>query len=472
MFATTPVVFTWLGAGLRGALAMVWMTWWPLVFGFALSGVVQGFLRPGELAGSLGTRGVRGVLRASTLGVVSSSCSYAASAMARALFSRGATWTNAMIFMVASTNLVIELGVVLWVLLGWQFFLAECVGGAIMIALLSLVLPRVFSSDAETSLRTRVLDDAPSAPSDVAPLRERLRTLDEWTHAARFTLGDVTMLRVELALGFLVAGFLAVHVPAHWWHAVFLTGHGPWTLIENVIIAVPLAVVSCVCSVGNIPLAAALWSGGIAFGGVIAFIFADLVALPLLLIYRRFYGTSVALRLFGTFWVVMSAGGLLCDLLFRAAHAIPTHRTLPATSGDFAMGATLVLNVIALVVAVVVVMLARRDVHGTTTATDPVCGMQVVTAGAAATVTHEGVVYYFCAPRCAERFAATPDRYRDSSSTPSSERPPSDTYIDPICQMSVDPTSATAFVDHEGQRVYFCCDGCRDTFIERTTNAL
>jgi hypothetical protein len=310
------------------------MTSWPLVLGFTLSGAVQSFLPRDGLRGQLGTTSPATVTKASLLGVISSSCSYAASAMARALFARGASWTNAMVFMIASTNLVIELGVVLYLMLGWQFVAAQIVGGVVMIVALAMLMHFAFSRASQVQLRSRVLADSPPASQVSADdWRSRLKQRRNYRLAAQFTLGDLTMLRKDPVAGFLVAGFLIVHVPASWWSHLFLTGHGTLSVMENVVMAPLLAVISFVCSVGNIPLAAALWSHGVAFGGVVSFIFADLVTFPLLLIYRRFYGTRSTLRLFGLLWLVMSGGGLIFNALFSSVHLLPPHATRRRSAG-------------------------------------------------------------------------------------------------------------------------------------------
>jgi uncharacterized membrane protein YraQ (UPF0718 family) len=390
---------------------MLWITWWPLVLGFTLSGLVQSLLPRDGLRHQLGTTTPPSVAKSSLLGVISSSCSYAASAMARALFARGASWTNSIAFMVASTNLVIELGVVLYLLLGWQFVAAQLVGGVLMITLLSFTTHFVFSRRYQRQLLDRVLEDSPPATTNTTVRwRERLRDPESLRRGARFTLGDLTMLRKELLAGFVVAGFIMVDVPNRWWAHLFLNGHGGWTVLENVVIAPLLAVISFVCSVGNIPLAAALWSHGVAFGGVISFIFADLVTLPLLLIYRRVYGTGAALRLFGLLWFVMSAGGLIVDRLFHLVDAVPaTHHTSFA-NGHFALGWTLGLNIVATVLLLAVWLLARSTTTSSTpmTATDPICGMTVDTSAPAATRVVGATTYYFCSPRCAERFDERP----------------------------------------------------------------
>lgn len=393
---------------------MLWITWWPLVLGFTLSGFVQSLLPRDGLRVQLGRTNATSVAKASVLGVISSSCSYAASAMSRALFARGASWTNSIVFMVASTNLVIELGIVLYLLLGWQFVAAQLVGGALMIAMLSFTTHYVFSRRYQEQLHEHVLRDSPPATSAAnKSWRERARDKESYSLAARFTIGDLTMLRKELLAGFLVAGFLMVDVPNRWWTHLFLSGHGAWTVVENVIIAPLLAVITFVCSVGNIPLAAALWAHGVAFGGVISFIFADLVTLPLLLIYRRFYGSRAALRLFGLLWLVMSAGGFVVDRLFHVASLVPASHHTRFAAGNFALGWTLALNVVAAALLVTLWLLARSGRHSTSTATDPICGMTVDTTAPAATRRVDGVDYFFCSPRCAEHF----DRRRDNTST-------------------------------------------------------
>jgi len=429
---------------------MVWMTFWPLVLGFTLSGMVQSFVERDGLRASLGRTSPASVSRATALGMISSSCSYAASAMSRALFVRGASWPNALVFMVASTNLVIELGLVLYLLLGWPFVVAQFVGGVLMVAALALLTGVAFSPTAQARLRDRAIGDSAPASSASTPWRQRVRSADAYRGAARFAWGDLTMLRRELLAGFVIAGFLVVHVPAAWWSDIFWTGHGWLTTLENVLIAPLLAVISFVCSVGNIPLAAALWSHGVAFGGVVSFIFADLVTLPLLFIYRRFYGGRVAWRLFALLWLVMSAGGLAVDALFHAVRAVPATRHSPALRGEFPLGATLVLNIAAAVLLVAVAWAARRRHDSHDTARDPVCGMTVDVHSPAAVRDRDGRTFYFCSPRCAERFDANADIASSA-----------DEVTDPVCGMTVDPATALAWQDAAGVIHYFCCEGCR-----------
>ncbi|MGH3744855.1 MAG: permease [Mycobacteriales bacterium] len=399
-----------LGHGLDEAFFMFWETLWALVLGFALSGAVQAFVSRAEMQAALGDHRPRSLARASVFGMVSSSCSYASAALAKTLFARGADLTAAWVFMVASTNLVVELGIVLWLLIGWQFALAEFVGGAIMIVLLALIVPRVIPSRWADEARVRLAADAGESQgaADQVPLRRRLRSGRGWQDAASYSISDITMLRKELLVGFAVAGFLAALVPTGFWRSIFLTGHGFPGVLENVVLGPFLALISFVCSVGNVPLAAALWSGGIATGGVVAFVFADLLTLPLLSIYRKYYGTPITLRLLGVFWVVMSIAGLAVDYLFRAVGIPDPARRSEVVHPGFAWDHTTILNIVAIVgFAVLYVAYRRRPAdEDSPYAKDPVCGMQVEKAHAGATLVTGGVTHWFCCDGCRDHYAS------------------------------------------------------------------
>jgi uncharacterized membrane protein YraQ (UPF0718 family)/YHS domain-containing protein len=401
-----------LGHSFREAFFMFWETLWALVLGFGLSGAVQAFVSRSEMQRLLGRGGPREIARASLLGAASSSCSYAASAMAKTLFQRGADFVSSMVFMFASTNLVIELGIVLWVLLGWEFALAEFVGGAIMIVLFTLaarlVLRRGEVEAARAGLGGGDGHEHGEARTRVG-WRARLASTAGWADAASYTLADLKMLRKEMVAGYLVAGFLAVLVPASVWRDVFVSGHGFWTSLENVVVGPFIAIVSFVCSVGNVPLAAALWHGGISFGGVVSFVFADLITLPLLLIYRRYYGGRLTLKLLAIFWTVMSAAGLAVEYVFRGASIEPTKRPDVVAPTEFSWNYTTYLNTLFLIVLAVLWWLARNQRRlggGGGYAVDPVCGMQVEIANAPARTERDGHVVYFCSDHCRRRFEA------------------------------------------------------------------
>ena len=399
-----------IGHSLREGFFMFWATLWALILGFGLSGAVQAFVPRSEMERTLGRRGPRQILRASLFGAASSSCSYAASAMAKTLFQRGADFVSSMVFMFASTNLVIELGVVIWVLLGWQFALGEFVGGAIMIVFFSLLARVVVNRRELEAARANLgagghVHDAGGVTR--AGWRKRLRSPGGWADAATYMFADAKMLRKEMVAGYLVAGFLAVLVPVSVWNDVFATGHGFWTSVQNVVVGPFIAIVACVCSIGNVPLAAALWHGGISFGGVISFIFADLIALPLLFIYRRYYGGRLMLKLLATFWIVMSAAGLAVEYLFRGAGIVPTTRPAAVVPTEFTWNYTTFLNIVFLALLAGLWWLAHNRERlggGAGYAIDPVCGMQVEVANAPASAESGGQTYWFCSDHCRGRF--------------------------------------------------------------------
>ena len=461
---------------LRMAFFMFWDTLWPLVFGFGLSGAVQAFVSRSQMQRVMGDHRPRTLAIASVFGAASSSCSYAASAMAKSLFHKGADFTTAMVFMLASTNLVIELGLVLWILIGWQFALSEYVGGIIMIGLLALVarfffpaiaVARARQHLAERSSRAEISAPAPTPTTlprqrgseddgDLVPLTRRLRSPAAWADAASYAMADLVMLRREMIVGYLVAGFLAVLIPNTVWNAIFFHGHGVLTSVENVIVGPLIAILSFVCSIGNAPLAAALWKGGISFGGVVSFIFADLITLPLLLIYRRFYGWRMTIRILAVFWLVMATAGLATEYLFHAAGLIPAGRPTQVVQPSFSWNYTTYLNILFLGVFAVLFWLYRNRERlggGTQYAIDPVCGMQVERQLAPASMQTGSQTYFFCSDRCRDRFVASPVR-----------RPSMSKHIDPICGMTVEPETAAAKREYEGKTYYFCSSGCAKAF--------
>lgn len=454
------------GQSLRLAFFMFWATLWPIVFGFGLSGAVQAFVSRASLQRAMGDHRPGSVVRASAYGAASSSCSYAASAMSKSLFMKGADFIAANVFLFASTNLVVELGAVLVVLMGWQFAISEFIGGTIMIVLFVGLGSLWLRGRLVTEARARLNRDATTHDhhdvDERVGLMTRLKSPAGWADSASYTLADIRMLRKELIIGYVVAGILATVVPVRAWNALFLHGHGVWTTLENVIVAPAIAIASFVCSIGNVPLAAALWSGGISFGGVVAFIFADLITLPLLLIYRRFYGGALAVRMLVTFWVVMSTAGLITEELFQAVGMIPTTRTTTIVPEGFAWNLTTYLNIVFIVVFGVLVWLARNRARfggGQHAAVDPVCGMQVERATAPATATIDGTTYYFCSDHCHDSFRAQGQRAAPSA--------PHDraVVIDPICGMHVDPATASAALATPAGMLYFCSTGCHDRYV-------
>ena len=473
------------GRSLREGFFMFWETLWPLVLGFGLSGAVQAFVSHEQMERRLGNHRPAAVLRASGYGMVSSSCSYAASAMAKSLFEKGADFTSAMVFMFASTNLVLELGIVLVILMGWQFTAAEFLGGPVMILLLAVAGGRVLGPGLVAAAHRRVSAGAGPGGHDhgamtgvgeerrqeleAAPWGTKLRSAAAWSDAAAYTMADLTMLRKEMAIGYVVAGFLATLVPTGLWNAVFIHGHGAWTSVENALVGPVIAFLSFVCSIGNVPMAAALWKGGISFGGVISFIFADLLAAPLVLIYRRYYGGALTLRLVALFWVVMAAAGLVVEGVFSGTGLVPDRRPTQIVATSFHWNYTTVLNFVFLGVFAYLYWLYRNRERlggGAGYAIDPICGMQVRISTAPARRRSLDRTVSFCSDRCAERFDRDPDRYA-SGHEPTGDHcheEENGMAVDPVCGMNVDPGTAAAVRTYEGHNYFFCAPGCADSF--------
>jgi uncharacterized protein len=394
------------GDGLWNALLMAWEVWWALVLGFAISAIVQAWVPRERVERALAGGGLGPMARATGLGAASSSCSYAAIAIAKSLFQKGASAASALAFQFASTNLVWELGLVLWILIGWQFALAEFVGGLVMIALMWAML-RLFVSRRDEAVareHARAADAGHQhhAAGGERGWRERITSAQAWSDVAHNFRGDWQMLWKEILLGFLLAGFIAL-LGDDFFNGLFLDDApaGVQT-IWGALIGPLIAVLSFVCSVGNVPLAAVLWSGGLSFAGVMAFIFADLIVLPILLAYRKYYGTRFAVRITALMLVTMILAALVIDLGFSALGLIPDVRpTADDVFGTIEVDYKLVLNVVATFVFVALIGLTMR--RG---ATDPTCGMTVDKA-TALRLELDGRTYYFCSEHCRAAFAAT-----------------------------------------------------------------
>ncbi len=394
-----------IGDGLANALLMAWEVWWALVLGFALSAIVQAWVPRERVQRALGGSGRRPVALATGLGAASSSCSYAAIAIAKSLFQKGASAASALAFQFASTNLVLELGIVMWVLIGWRFTLAEFVGGLLLIVVMTLLL-RVFVSprleeQAREHARTADSGHQHHSAGGERTVRERLTSAAAWSDVAHNFRNDWMMLWKEITLGFLLAGFIGL-LPNDFFNGLFLT-HAPSAvrLLENVVVGPLIAMASFVCSVGNVPLAAVLWSGGLSFAGVISFIFADLIVLPIILIYRKYYGRAYTVRIVALMFVTIVIAALLVDGLFSALGLIPAVRPTRAdVFGSVQLDYRLVLNAVAAVVFGTLIALTMR--RG---ATDPVCGMTVDRVAGLRLDTPDGPLF-FCSAHCRATYAA------------------------------------------------------------------
>ncbi len=355
-----------LGHAVSIAAAMGWEILWALILGFLLSAIVESVVRKGTVGRLMGTDRPKSLAIATGLGAASSSCSYAAVALARSLFRKGANFTAAMAFEIASTNLVIELGVLLALLLGWQFTLAEFIGGPFMIVFLAIVF-RLF-------LRTRIVEAARAqadrgltgrmeghAAMDMSvhepgPLWHRMLSPAGRTSISEYFVMNWVSVWVDIVGGLVIAGAAAAWIPETFWQSLFLVDHPLLAKIWGPIVGPLVAVISFVCSIGNVPLAAVLWNGGISFGGVVSFIFADLIVIPVLVIYRKYYGTRMAVFIFVTFYAAMVAAGYFVEILFGATGLTPTERDAKVIEAHFAWNYTTYLNLAFLVLAAALVI--------------------------------------------------------------------------------------------------------------------
>ena len=355
-----PVVDA-LGHALAEAGSMTWQITWSLILGFTLSAIVQAVVRRQTVIRLLGDDRPKTLAVATGLGAASSSCSYAAVALARSLFRRGANFTAAMAFEIASTNLVIELGIILALLLSWQFTLGEFVGGPIMIVLMAVafrlfVRQRLIAAAREQADKGLAGSMEGHAAMDMSiqasgSFWRRLLNRDGYTSVSHIFVMEWAAVIRDIVAGLLIAGAVAAWVPNSFWQHLFLTGHPLAAKLWGPLIGPVISLLSFVCSIGNVPLAAVLWNGGISFGGVISFIFADLIIIPILVIYRKYYGTRMMLALLGIFYVTMALSAYIVEFLFGALGLIPAERTAKVAEAGIQWNYTTVLNIIFLLLA-------------------------------------------------------------------------------------------------------------------------
>ena len=363
-----------LGHALAVAGSMTWQITWSLLLGFALSAVVQALVRRSTVVRLLGDDRPAALARATALGAASSSCSYAAVALARSLFRKGASFTAALVFEIASTNLVIELGIILALLISWQFTLAEFVGGPIMIVLVAVAF-RLF-------VRKQLIDEARrQADRGLAGSMEghaamdmtitaggsfgrRLFSREGYTSVSHIFVMEWAAVLRDVVIGLLIAGAVGAWVPDSFWQHLFLTGHPLAARLWGPLIGPVISVLSFVCSIGNVPLAAVLWNGGISFGGVVAFIFADLIIIPILIIYRKYYGTRMMLVIAGVFYATMVLAGYIVEFTFSGLGLVPASRTAKVGETGIVWNYTTYLNIVFIIVAVALVVRFFRSGGG------------------------------------------------------------------------------------------------------------
>src|SRR2546426_5260223 len=362
---TAMQIITSIGQALFASFSMFWEILWPLILGFTLSGIVQAVVSHQSMAKALGGNSPKNLALATLFGIASSSCSYAAVALARSIFQKGASFTAAMAFELASTNLVIELGIILIVLMGWQFTAAEFLGGILMVIFLALIfrftltprLVQMAKTQAEKGMMGRMEGHAAMDMSvSGGSFFQKLLSGKGLTAVSNYFVMDWASVWVDIVLGLLIAGALAAWVPDSFWRAFFFTSNPTLAKIEGPLVGPLVALVSFVCSVGNIPLAAVLWKGGISFGGVVSFIFADLIVLPVLDIYRKYYGWKVMGFILLTFYATMAAAGYVVEFLFEALGLIPQNRNTVVITEGIQWNYTTILNIIFLVLAALLVI--------------------------------------------------------------------------------------------------------------------
>ncbi len=358
-------IVTSIGQALFTSFSMFWEILWPLILGFTLSGIVQAVVSHKAMAKTLGCDGPKCLTFATLFGIASSSCSYAAVALARSIFQKDASFTSAMAFELASTNLVIELGIILIVLLGWQFTAAEFVGGILMVIFIGVLfrltltpkLVQMAKAHAEKGLTGRMEGHAAMDMSvSGGSFFSRLLSGRGLTAVSNFFVMDWASVWVDIVLGLLIAGALAAWVPNSFWNAFFFSSNPTIAKIEGPLVGPLVAIFSFVCSVGNVPLAAVLWRGGISFGGVVSFIFADLIILPILDIYRKYYGWRVMGYILLTFYITMAAAGYVVEFLFQALGIIPQDRHVAAITEGVQWNYTSILNIVFLLLAAILVI--------------------------------------------------------------------------------------------------------------------
>src|SRR5215472_4443826 len=355
-----------LGHALAEAGSMTWQITWSLILGFTLSAVVQAVVRRQTIVAMLGDDRPKTLAVATGLGAASSSCSYAAVALARALFRRGASFTAAMAFEIASTNLVVELGIILALLIAWQFTLAEFVGGPIMIVLMALAFRLLVSRRLIDAARRQANKGLKGSMEGHAAMDmsigadgsfwRRLLSGAGFTSVSRIFVMEWASVIRDIVLGLLIAGAIGAWVPDTFWQHLFLTGHPLGARLWGPVIGPVISILSFVCSIGNVPLAAVLWNGGISFGGVISFIIADLIIIPILVIYRKYYGTKMMLVLLGIFYLTMVTAGYAVEFLFGGLGLIPAMRTAKVASTGVIWNYTTVLNIIFLLLAAALIV--------------------------------------------------------------------------------------------------------------------
>lgn len=348
-------------SALKFSFSMLWEIAWALILGFLISAFIQAVVSKKRITKLLPNNSARSISIASLLGAASSSCSYASVAIARSLFKKGANFTSAIAFQFAATNLVIELGIILALLMGWQFTLAEFIGGPLMIIIIAILFRLFLKEKLVNKARVQTENSGMSGHEGHAEMD--MSSSDRFTAISHYFSMDWQMLWRDIIIGLLIAGALAAWVPTSFWHSFFFIDSGFWAQIWGPLIGPIVAILSFVCSIGNVPLAAVLWAGGISFGGVISFIFADLLIIPILNIYRKYYGTKMMIFLLITSYAAIVLAGLIVEFLFSSLHLIPETIKAINLTPHITFNYTTVLNIIFITVAIIFFWRYQKTKH-------------------------------------------------------------------------------------------------------------
>nr|WP_232820530.1 permease [Halorussus litoreus] len=436
---------------IRIGVGFLWTAAWAIIMGLTVTSLVQVYVSKDRMAQVLGDGDLSGLTKATVFGAASSGCSFGAVAIGKGLFKKGAHAVNFLAFMFASTNLIVELGLMILILLGWEFLVAELLGGLILIAVMAVIvhltLPESLFDEVRETLNERdresgvaedptcgmegkdeytlttdggetlkfcsegCLETYRQEASSSGGWREELLSWGGWYKVANQFRKEWSMIWKDVIAGFLISGFVIVFVPQWVWNALFIQGDGLLVTAENAIMGVAIAVLSFVGSMGNVPFAVALWGGGISFAGVIAFVYADLITIPVLNVYRKYYGWKIMLYILGVFFVTMAFTGFLMELLFDAFGIIPDLAGGETATEQtyFELNYTFYLNLIAFALSGFLLYVYRRGLGAPGQYRDPVCGMRTDDSKPAAA--HEGQTYYFCSQACKETFEEKPDEY-------------------------------------------------------------
>ena len=440
---------------LRIGFGFLWTAAWAIIMGLLVTSLVQVYVSKERMAEVLGGEDVGSLVKATLFGAASSGCSFGAVAIGKGLFKKGAHAVNFLAFMFASTNLIVELGLMIVILLGWEFLAAELIGGIVLIAVMAilvhLTLPETLFDEVREALADRDAqegvtedptcgmegtDEFSLTTEDGETLKfcsegcmetyrqkagssgrwqEELRSWGGWYKIGNQFRKEWSMIWKDVVGGFLISGFVIVFVPQWVWNALFLQGEGLLVTAENAVMGTAIAVISFVGSMGNVPFAVALWGGGVSFAGIIAFVYADLITVPVLNVYRKYYGWKVMLYILGVFFVTMAFTGFLMELLFDALGIVPDLAGGETATEQtyFELNYTFYLNIIAFALSGFLLYVYRRGLGAPGQYRDPVCGMRTDDEGPSAS--HDGTTYYFCSKKCKRTFEEEPTEFTNQS---------------------------------------------------------